>query len=221
VLPLAPVHLTTMSGRRPGQLPGLLLHDFSGTLSTEFCELVDDARERLGGVEFVGAGSPQKRLDVGQVAQDELPLSRALAVGLGGPALDAAEEHLGGSTQQGDRVEAIIEAALVETVPETCKDGPSSRARSCVIRSSRHTYPPSASDHSLQPPKSVSTTRNPSLPSSASALDFPVPDIPVTRIFRIVARLSDGANNFPLRARPDSGIRAGSTRSLRPSDQGV
>lgn len=36
-----------------------------GRLATKFCELVDDARERLGGIEFVGAGSPQKPFDVG------------------------------------------------------------------------------------------------------------------------------------------------------------
>lgn len=174
----------------------VLVVDLSGRPSTEFCELVDDPRKRLGGVKLVCAGSPQTRLDFGQMAQDQFPLLTALAVDVGHPVLDAAAEDLSGSAQEHDRVEPVIEAALVRDRPRDVQGPASSPASSCVIQSSRQTHPPSASDHSLQPPTSVSTTRKPSFSSSASALDFPVPDIPVTRILRMVARLSDRTSKF-------------------------
>jgi len=56
--------------------------DLSGRLSTEFGELVDDGCERLGGVEFVSAGSPQKRLHVDKVAQHHFPLFGVLPIGV-------------------------------------------------------------------------------------------------------------------------------------------
>lgn len=95
----------------------VLVVDLSGRPSTEFCELVDDPRKRLGGVKLVCAGSPQTRLDFGQMAQDQFPLLTALAVDVGHPVLDAAAEDLSGSAQEHDRVEPVIEAALVRDRP--------------------------------------------------------------------------------------------------------
>ena len=71
------------------------------------------------------------------------------------------------------------------THPDT-NNGPAAiSARSACIRSSRHSCsipePSAAGTCSLQPPWSVSTTRCPRRASSASAVDFPTPDIPVIR----------------------------------------
>ena len=51
------------------------------------------------------------------------------------------------------------------------------------MRSSRHSHSPAAGIHSLQAVESVSTTLKPRRPSSSNAVDFPVPDMPVTRTF--------------------------------------
>ena len=59
-----------------------------------------------------------------QVAQDEFPLFRALAIGVGLPVLDAAEEYFGGGTQQDDGVETIVEAALVRNRPRDVQGRP-------------------------------------------------------------------------------------------------
>ena len=49
------------------------------------------------------------------------------------------------------------------------------------MRSSRQSHSFVAGTHSLHAGESVSTTRKPRRPSSASAVDLPVPDMPVTR----------------------------------------
>ena len=49
------------------------------------------------------------------------------------------------------------------------------------MRSSRQSHSSAPGIHSLQAGESVSTTRKPRRPSSANAVDLPVPDMPVTR----------------------------------------
>jgi hypothetical protein len=71
--------------------------NLGGRLSTELGELLDDARERLGGIDLVGTGPAQSRFGLGQVAQNEFTLLRAPATRIGRALRDPAEKHVGGS----------------------------------------------------------------------------------------------------------------------------
>ena len=69
------------------------------------------------------------------------------------------------------------------------------------MRSSRHSScgRPSVADHTpaAYPPVSVSTTRRPRRASSASAVDFPVADIPVTRTATTARRWRQAGTRAP------------------------
>ena len=66
------------TGRAPGQAS-------TASFATELCELVDNADERLSGVDLNGAGSTQQWLDLGQVPQDQRPLLWRLAIAIRTP----------------------------------------------------------------------------------------------------------------------------------------
>ena len=69
--------------------------------------------ERLGGIDLVSARSTQQRFRVCQVLENELPLLGALAKSIRTPVLDTAENHIGRSAQQDDRIKARVEPALI------------------------------------------------------------------------------------------------------------
>ena len=67
----------------PGMTPGgPQARASTASFATELCELVDNADERLCGVDLNGAGSTQQWLDLGQVPQNQLPLLRGLAIAI-------------------------------------------------------------------------------------------------------------------------------------------
>src|SRR4051812_33913246 len=76
-------------------------------------ERLDDLRERPGGVELVRAGLAKPRLEGRQVGQDPLASGPGLAEVVGRAAADALEQHLGRRAEQHDRLEAVVEPALV------------------------------------------------------------------------------------------------------------
>src|SRR3954471_15713945 len=76
-------------------------------------ERLDDLAERLRRVELVGAGGAEPRLERGQVGQDALALVLGLSEVVARPAADALEQHLGRRAEQDDRLEAVVEPALV------------------------------------------------------------------------------------------------------------
>jgi hypothetical protein len=113
------------------------------------------------------------------VVEDERALGGRLAVVVRRSVLDPVEDHLGGRAEQHDRVEPVVELALV-------RHAAGDEERSLVFRGEELGHPvlapePLVLPHSLQAGESVSTTRKPRRPSSASALDLPVPDMPVTK----------------------------------------
>src|ERR1044071_8459850 len=63
-------------------------------------------------------------------------------------------------------------------------------ASSSAIRSSRQSHSSVDASNLLHSGESVSTTRKPRAPSSTSADDLPVPDMPVTRILRTAANVA-------------------------------
>lgn len=76
----------------------------------------DPATTRSGGLrrnsQLLAAGTSQKRFDVGHMAHDESRGSGSCRK-VGRPVPESAEENLGGNAQRHDRVEALVEAALV------------------------------------------------------------------------------------------------------------
>jgi hypothetical protein len=85
----------------------------SGSVATKFGELVDDLYERLRGIDLVSAGPTYTWLHLGQVAEHELPLRWGLPIRIGRARLDATEENVRRSTQEDNRIEALVKAALV------------------------------------------------------------------------------------------------------------
>src|SRR5579862_2643903 len=154
--------------------------------------------------------------------EDQVPLLRRLPPRIVRPRRDALEDHVGRRAEEDDGIEAIVEAALIPDGAPTSREGPKrlgpSSARSRAIFSSSHRSSPSSAS-TIQPGSSVSTVRKPRLPSSASALDLPVPDMPVTRIRRIGCRLEEPGVGFRLcRCSTDVGA---AERCNRPSARGA
>ena len=94
-----------------------MVFDLSGRVATELRELVDDVFERLSGIDFVSARPTYTRLDLCQVAEHTLPLRGGLPKRVGRTRFDAADENVRRSTQQDNRIEALVEAALVGDRP--------------------------------------------------------------------------------------------------------
>src|SRR2546423_2554276 len=74
---------------------------------------VDDLLERPARVDLVRARRPKPRLDGLEMVEDERALGGRLAVVVRRPCLDPVEDHLGGRAEQHDRVEPVVEPALV------------------------------------------------------------------------------------------------------------
>lgn len=123
-------------------------------------------------------------LNLGNVAENERTFLSRLAVSVLRPRFDTAQEHVSRRAQEDHCVEARVEATLIRNGSRDVEGRSLVAKQKFLTRSSRQTYPPSVSDHSLHGASSVSTTWKPRRASSASAVDLPVPDIPVTRILR-------------------------------------
>ena len=67
----------------PGMTPGgPQARASTASFATELCELVDNADERLCGVDLNVAGSTQQWLDLLQVPQNQLPLLWRIAIAI-------------------------------------------------------------------------------------------------------------------------------------------
>ncbi len=89
------------------------IDDSRGWPSGKLHQLSHDVGERLRGVDLVGACSPQDRFHLAEVPENQLALFWSLAIRVRRSLIDPAEEHFSGSAQEHDRIEAVIETALV------------------------------------------------------------------------------------------------------------
>src|SRR6185503_17434029 len=91
-------------------------------------------RRRAGGWHRArGYSSLETRLDPREVIDDHRALQRCLAVVVGGSTCNAIEDHVGGGTQEHERVESVVELRLVRRV-----SGDEERARVIGVEQARH-----------------------------------------------------------------------------------
>ena len=153
----------------------------------------DDFIEWSVGIQLMRAALPEERLNPGEVIQDHRSFHCSLPVAVRRSARDPVKDHVSRSAEQDDRVETVVELRLVPHAPLN-------EERATIIGVQQPGDPfldpePLPAAHLvgglnilaiLAPARIIGVyDAIPRRPSSASADDLPVPDMPVTKILDI------------------------------------